>query len=55
MGQRLEYTNDDVVSQTLFIEASGLTGHPIELFDLNVWMPPPNAAVSATATRESRP
>jgi hypothetical protein len=55
MGQRLEYTNDDVVSQTLFIEASGLTGHPIELFDLNVSMPLPPAAVSATATRGSRP
>jgi hypothetical protein len=44
MGKRLEYTNDDVVSQTLFIEASGLTGHPIEIFDLNVSMPPPPAA-----------
>jgi hypothetical protein len=44
-GRQLEYINDAAVTRTLIVEVTVPRGSPLPLFDLNVSMPAPAAAI----------
>jgi hypothetical protein len=52
MGELVDYTNPGPGTRTVIIEVGSFPGLPLSLFDLQVSMPPPPAAISVTPTRD---